>query len=251
MSTDSGERKPCAIFITILLLSWNLLFAQTFHAEQQQFRRVRAARINTETARTTLFQEAGINNPPKQMFIRVFKLERVLELWACNSDSQQFKLIKSYPLTAYSGTLGPKRQQGDYQIPEGVYFISGFNPASSFHLSMRVNYPNKSDLIRKTGSDPGGDIFIHGNKVTIGCIPIGDGGIEELYIIAVDTKSAGQEKIPVHIFPYRMDLTRYIEEYPDLKDFWDELRPVYDAFENTRRIPSIRIDESGRYRINP
>ena len=241
-----------------MLLSWNLLFAQNFQAEQQRFPRVRAARTNTETVRTDLFQEAGITYPPEQMFIRIFKLERFLELWVCDGDSQQFKLIKSYPFTAYSGTLGPKRQQGDYQIPEGIYFISGFNPYSSFHLSMRVNYPNKSDLIRKTDNNAGGDIFIHGNQVTIGCIPIGDDAIKELYVIAVDTKSAGQKKIPVHIFPCQMSnqqnlelLTLYVEEYPDLKDFWDELRPVYDAFEKTHRIPSTKIDESGRYRINP
>jgi len=48
-----------------------------------------------------------------------------------------------------SGKLGPKRQQGDMQIPEGFYHISGFNPASNFYLSLRINYPNPSGALGK------------------------------------------------------------------------------------------------------
>ena len=242
------------------LLALFLLFmttqagAQDFKSDQQRYPRVRQARINTEQIRDSLFNQAGIEYPSAQIFIRAFKQERILELWAADSVGAKFKLLKTYPFTSYCGDLGPKRREGDLQIPEGFYHINLFNPASSYHLSMQINYPNKSDRIRTTNPDhPGGLIFIHGNRVTIGCIPIGDRSIEELYIICVDSKSSGQDKIPVHIFPCRFvdeknkDILKdYTDDNPVLKTFWDELIPVYEYFESTNLLPDIMIDKDGR-----
>ena len=89
-------------------------------------------------------------------------------------------------MTAFSGKLGPKNQQGDLQIPEGVYRASVLNPNSSYYLSIGVNYPNQNDRkrgLKKKISNLGGDIFIHGRSVTIGCVPVGDHYIEELFYI--------------------------------------------------------------------
>jgi murein L,D-transpeptidase YafK len=101
---------------------------------------------------------------------------------------------------------------------------------------------------------PGGDIFIHGKAVTIGCLPIGDAAIEELYLAALDTRDAGHPDIPVHIFPARMSgesweafLRAETESRTELADFWEQLAPAFLAFEKTRRIPSVRVDGSGRY----
>ncbi|MFQ5607977.1 MAG: hypothetical protein ACE5GA_08525, partial [Candidatus Zixiibacteriota bacterium] len=117
-------------------------------------------------------------------------------------------------------------------------------------------YPNKSDRLRKSGNDPGGDIFIHGGNVTIGCMPLGDSNIEQLYIMAVDARSAAQKRIPVHIFPCRMDkaenkrlLERYVKKRPELGPFWDELRPIYDQFEENRVVPAVSINSSGEYKV--
>ena len=55
----------------------------------------------------------------------------------------------SYPICAGSGDLGPKRERGDGQVPEGLYEIDRFNPTSRYHLSLRVNYPNLSDRLRR------------------------------------------------------------------------------------------------------
>ncbi|MFC7667854.1 murein L,D-transpeptidase family protein [Hymenobacter humi] len=86
-------------------------------------------------------------------------------------------------------------------MPEGFYQIDRFNPKSEYHLSLGLNYPNAADLALGE-PDPGGDIFIHGGEVTIGCLPITDIGIEEVYLIAVAARAAGQTLIPVHIFPF-------------------------------------------------
>lgn len=79
-----------------------------------------------------------------------------------------------------SGTLGPKRMEGDYQMPEGFYYINEFKPYSNFHLALGINYPNASDKVLSDARRPGGDIYIHGGCVSTGCIAISDQPIEEL-----------------------------------------------------------------------
>jgi len=238
----------------IVMVSNDVATAKTFAEDQQRFPRVREARVETQAIRDSLTEKIGIANPPQRIFIRAFKSEQILELWA--DSSGKYKLLASWPFTAYCGTLGPKRRQGDLQIPEGVYHVDRFNPASNFHLSLGTNYPNKSDRIRKSGNDAGGDIFIHGNRVTIGCIPLGDEVIKILYVFAVDAKSSGQANIPVHIFPCRMDneanqkmLVRGGKSNADAKRLWKELRPIYDHFEQHRKLPTVKINSSGVYYI--
>lgn len=110
-----------------------------------------------------------------------YKQDRELHLYGFDTTWQHLDM---WPFTGFSGTLGPKLREGDLQIPEGHYQVSGLNPNSAFHLSMKLNYPNAFD--RKVAATEqrtqlGGDIFIHGSHLTVGCIPIGDTGIEELF----------------------------------------------------------------------
>jgi murein L,D-transpeptidase YafK len=162
--------------------------------------------------------------------------------------------VQSYAVCALSGGLGPKRQEGDGQIPEGFYEVDRFNPASNFHLSLGVNYPNASDRLRSKAKRQGGDIMIHGDCVTIGCLPLTDAVIEEVYILAVDAHAAGT-RIPVHIFPHRMDdegmkwlSTRNAP--PEMVAFWEELRQGYAAFEADHLLPGIRVEpKTGRYLV--
>lgn len=131
-----------------------------------------------------------------------FKKERKIELW--KRKQGRYRYVKTYRFTGFSGETGPKLKQGDGQIPEGLYRISYLNPNSSYHLSMKVNYPNRFDrkMARKDRRRRlGGDIFIHGNVVTIGCIPIGDKPIEELFtIIAANGYSRTKVIIAPHDF---------------------------------------------------
>ncbi|MBD3382999.1 MAG: L,D-transpeptidase family protein [candidate division Zixibacteria bacterium] len=229
---------------------------KSFKEQQNRYPRVRQARVNTTEIIDSILKKAGFDSWPEVIFLRAFKSERELEIWGGSDISDTLKLIRTYPFTAYCGKLGPKRRQGDLQIPEGVYYVDRFNPASSYHLSLGTNYPNRSDRIRATSPDPGGDIFIHGNRVTIGCIPIGDDQIEELYLLAVEAKNSGQSGIPVHIFPCRMyqeDCMRILDDRSTdnntLQSFWSEIKPIYEAFENTPILPGITIDDNGVYHV--
>lgn len=224
------------------------LFGQSFETLQLCYPRVRQASNHSEVYWQQRFQEFQLSYPPTAIYLRAFKMEEVLEVWV--QDNARWVMIIAYPFCASSGTLGPKRQQGDGQIPEGLYYIDRFNPASRFHLSLGINYPNASDRIRGHPTLPGGDIFIHGNCVTIGCIPITDASIEALYWLAVQAKSNGQEKIPVHIFPFRFDLPWSTYAPDHVRTLWQELAQAYRVFEEEGRWPQFSIADAGTYLIH-
>jgi murein L,D-transpeptidase YafK len=240
------------IFALVLLVCLFATSAKKPEPPRSEAPRVKQARVNNEQEIKELFAKAGIDYPPRKLFIRIFKLERSVEIWAMDDDSGQFKLIDERLACALSGNLGPKRRQGDHQVPEGFYALSDFNPYSKFHLSLRVNYPNKADLALCAGNDPGGDIFIHGSCVSDGCVAIRDAPIEQLYLLASDAKANGQKTIPVHIFPCRMDKSYcssvmgfFSIDDEGLKKFWNSLKPGYDFFEQNHLLPEIKISSDG------
>jgi murein L,D-transpeptidase YafK len=212
--------------------------------------RVKAARAKKGAGIQSLFSAEKLSYPPRALLLRVLKDEGQLELWVEPSASKPYQKLKSYPICAKSGGPGPKRKEGDGQVPEGFYAISGFNPSSNFLLSLRVSYPNDADRIRNRGARLGGDIFIHGNCVTIGCVPIEDDGIEELYVIAQDAQRAGAA-IQVHSFPARMDRADALKSWAAgdaaLTAFWDNLAEGYRWFEQKKQPPRIGISSDGRY----
>lgn len=145
------------------------------------------------------FQRAGVSLPPVRIALLAFKAERRLELWA--SDGA-WTHIKDYPILAASGGAGPKLREGDLQVPEGVYAIELLNPQSSYHLSLRLDYPNAFDRAKAAEegrTNPGGDIYIHGGNLSIGCLAIGDSAIEELFCLVAET---GKENVQVIIAPH-------------------------------------------------
>lgn len=147
------------------------------------------------------FKRAGVAYPPKQIALLVFKRERRLSLWARSATNGPWRFIRHYPVLAASGHAGPKLRQGDYQVPEGVYRIEHMNPNSSYHLSMKVSYPNELDrrmAARDARTRLGGDIFIHGDRVSIGCVAMGDPAIEELFTLVAET---GHQRVKVIIAP--------------------------------------------------
>jgi murein L,D-transpeptidase YafK len=110
--------------------------------------------------------------------------------------------LRVYAVALGRGGLEPKRHQGDNRTPEGRYRISGRNPHSSFHLSLRISYPSARDAAEAAarGEDPGGDIMIHGIRNgmgwvgalhrsvdwTAGCIALTDQEIEEIWRVVPD-----------------------------------------------------------------
>jgi murein L,D-transpeptidase YafK len=235
------------IFFGIIFLT----IAQDFKESQLKYQRVRTAQKEKESSLKKLFEEKQLLYP-SEVFIRVFKEEKELELWVKNTN-KEWQLFKSYEICSMSGEVGPKRQQGDYQVPEGFYVLDTFNPWSSYFLSMRVNYPNDSDRKISTAKNLGGDIMLHGACASIGCIAITDDFIKEVYWLAVLAKNKGQNTIPIHIFPCKMDEKRYSQlkkdytEKANLISFWDNLKEGFSYFETHKKLPIVKVDKTGKY----
>lgn len=118
--------------------------------------------------------------------------------------------VRIYFVALGQNPSGDKIGIGDNRTPEGLYYIEGHNPASKYHLSLRVSYPNDQDIAeaRARGTAPGGDIMIHGlprgfEKVgaehrqrdwTNGCIAVTNAEIEEIW-------SAIPDGAAIHIKP--------------------------------------------------
>ncbi|MDB5270257.1 MAG: hypothetical protein JWP58_3297 [Hymenobacter sp.] len=205
--------------------------AADFWRQQRLFPRVRAAEATAGPTVASRLRTRYLDPRRIEIMFRLVKTRVELEVWARNRGGGPFELLRSYPLAATSGSLGPKRQAGDYQVPEGFYEIDRFNPKSNFHLSLGLNYPNAADLALGE-PNPGGDIFIHGGAASIGCMPITDAGIEEVYLLAVMARAAGQTVIPVHIFPFpltEVELAKHATS--PHQAFWRGLLPGYAYFE--------------------
>jgi hypothetical protein len=132
-------------------------------------------------------ETAGLRYPPKELAYVAFKDARRIEVYGRNAPGEHWRYIKDYPVLAASGTLGPKLREGDNQVPEGIYRVSYLNPNSRFHLSLRLNYPNEFDRAMASADRRtrlGGDIMIHGNAVSIGCLAMGDEAAEDLFVLA-------------------------------------------------------------------
>jgi murein L,D-transpeptidase YafK len=146
------------------------------------------------------FQTAGVPYPLAALAFLGFKTEKRLEVWARYRDAWVF--IRAYNIEAASGTPGPKLREGDYQVPEGFYTIVFLNPNSRFHLSMQLDYPNAFDQQQAALEERyelGGDIFLHGADVSVGCLAMGDTAIEELFVLVAHT---GMERVTVLLAPY-------------------------------------------------
>jgi murein L,D-transpeptidase YafK len=245
------------LFIILLLAAFGTATAQTsvsfIDFQKAQPRSGDAWRRKEDTLQKQ-FSAKGLSWPARYVYIRSFKYDSQLEVWVKNEVKEQYKLFKSYRVCAMAGTLGPKRMEGDYQVPEGFYYINEFNPKSIYHLSLGLNYPNASDQILSDSLRPGGAIYIHGSCVTVGCIPVTDTQIEEIYILAAHAKNSGQDYIPVHIFPIRYSnkksvdyLAQLAKNDNNLKIFSERLESVYDHFEITRQLPVIMTNKGGDY----
>jgi murein L,D-transpeptidase YafK len=204
------------------------------------------------------FEKQNLVWPPAGMYVRSFKYDRQMEVWVKGNSKEPFKLFKTYKVCMQSGTMGPKRMEGDYQVPEGFYYINEFNPNSAYHLSLGLNYPNSSDKILSDGVHPGSNIYIHGNCVSTGCIPISDIPMEEVFIIASAVKDRQeQDFIPVHVFPIRYNVKKSVDYLANItKDnaaltaFNSNIKSAFDFFEMKKQLPIIMVNQRGEYVYN-
>lgn len=242
------------LFLIGLIISATLSAQNSFIQEQRLNPRVDIAFKQKEDSLKKQFKKQELPWPPKQMYLRSFKYDSQLEVWIRYNSSDTFCLFKTYKVCALSGALGPKRMEGDYQVPEGFYHINAFNPKSMYHLALSLNYPNSSDALLSDSLNPGGEIFIHGGCVTVGCIPIKDTQIEELYVLSSVVKNEGQDFIPVHIFPVNYNnkksltyLALQIKENKQYLKFVEKIQEVYDYFNLHKKLPVIAVDAKGEY----
>ncbi|MDB6075616.1 MAG: protein containing YkuD domain [Verrucomicrobiaceae bacterium] len=175
-------------------------------------------------------------------YLRIFKESSELELWLQKPGATNYEKWKTYPIARWSGNLGPKQKEGDYQAPEGFYNVvpKRLNPASKYHLSFNIGYPNAYDTAHHRS---GNLIMVHGKNVSIGCYAMTDPGIEEIYLIVEAALPDGQTEVPVHCFPFRMTEERMAQAKTDSSPwlgFWNELRPAYLAFEAAHVPPVVR-----------
>jgi hypothetical protein len=173
----------------------------------------------------SIFDDRGMQYPPKKLVFVGLKKENVLQVYADSGDGK-FCFIKAYPIQAASGRLGPKLKEGDMQVPEGIYKVVFLNPNSLYHLSLRLNYPNEFDLemAKKDGrTQPGKDIMIHGDTCSVGCLAMGDPVSEDLFVLAADT---GMKNIKVILSPVDFRKRQFDTTGLDLPEWSDNLYSV-------------------------
>jgi murein L,D-transpeptidase YafK len=225
----------------------------SFIAAQKKYTRVRDAYQEKETLLTDRLKKLNLSLDNLNLLIVAYKDEKKMELYVKSKTASGYSLLGTYDICARSGDLGPKRMVGDGQVPEGFYHIDRFNPSSSYYLSLGLNYPNQSDKKKSTASNLGGDIFIHGECVTIGCMPMTNDKIKEIYILAIQAYQNGQQQIPVYVFPFKMteeNFNTYKSMYasnPALIAFWGNLKRGSDRFYSQFKKLTVIVDNEGNY----
>ncbi|WP_186398509.1 murein L,D-transpeptidase family protein [Stappia sp. P2PMeth1] len=184
-------------------------------------------------------------SPSAPVLVRIFKQESELEVWKTDRTGR-YALLKTYPICRWSGTLGPKRKQGDRQAPEGFYdvHVGLLNPRSQYHLAFNLGFPNR--LERALGYT-GSALMVHGACSSSGCYALTDEGVEEIYPVVREALKGGQRSFQVQVFPFRMTPANMAKhrDNPNFA-FWSNLKRGYDIFHVTRRAPKVSMC-GGRY----
>ncbi len=243
------------IFLFPLLLLNTGMNSPSFRETQLSFTRVREAYAGKEKIVIKTLGEHSISRDSLRIYLRAFKTEKKVELWAKNISDSTYILIKKFPICDISGDVGPKRRYKDLQVPEGFYHISDLNPFSKYYLSMQINYPNASDSIRGVRGHLGNFIFIHGECVSSGCIAITNDKIKELYVWCIEAYNSGQKQIDLTIFPAQLTdsnysgLTTRFSKYKDEISLWADLKKSYDLFNKTCVPPTVIFLPDGTHEV--
>jgi len=188
------------------------------------------------------------SSPSEPMVVRLFKQTSELEVWK-RTTSGSYALLKTYEICKWSGALGPKVREGDYQSPEGFYDVTPglMNPKSSYWLSFNVGFPNKFD---QAWGRTGTNLMIHGDCKSVGCYAMTDEGIKEIYAMARETFKGGNRSFQLQLLPFRMSDANMVANAasPHLA-FWKNLKEGTDAFDATRQPPTWDVCER-RYIFN-
>ncbi len=245
----------------LLLLLFSLFFlssgmtSDSFREKQMKYTRVKEAYAAKGKIVDKTLSGHSISRDSLRIYLRAFKTEKKIELWAKNISDSVFVQIREFPICELSGSVGPKRRYRDLQVPEGFYHISDLNPFSRYYLSMEINYPNASDSIMGVKGHLGNEIFIHGSCISSGCLAMTDDRIRELYVYCIEAYNSGQKEIGLTIFPAMLNDARYsglIAGYSSNKDkisLWADLKKSYDLFNRTRVQPTVKFLSDGTHEV--
>ena len=178
--------------------------------------------------------------PSSPTVIRTYKKEAELEIWKMKTNGE-YALLKTYPMCRWSGQLGPKKREGDMQVPEGFYSIAPgqMNPNSHYYLAFNVGYPNAYD---RAYGRTGGNVMVHGVCSSAGCFSMTDEQVADIYAIARDSFAGGQRAIQLQSYPFRMTAENMAKFRLDPNiDFWKNLKNGSDHFEVTKAEPAVLV----------
>lgn len=188
------------------------------------------------------------SSPTEPMVIRVYKQSSELEVWK-RTNTGDYALFKTYEICNWSGQLGPKFREGDYQSPEGFYDVTPglMNPKSSYWLSFNVGFPNKFD---RAWGRTGTNLMIHGDCKSVGCYAVTDDQIKEIYALARESFTGGNRSFQVQLLPFRMtDANMAANASSPHAAFWANLKEGTDLFDRNRKPPDWDVCEK-RYVFN-
>ncbi len=239
------QARAVKVLIPILVTMFSLAETQaqqlcTIEDRLAEFGEIVRARLSPK------FEAAGVQYPPARATFIGIKQARAIEIYAADAAGP-LTFICTYPVLAASGVLGPKLREGDRQVPEGIYGIRELNPNSLYHLSLWIDYPNEYDCAYAEAegrTDPGGEIMIHGDAVSRGCLAVGDPAAEDFFVLAAVT---GIKNVKVILTP--VDFRAGVApELPDVTPPWTaelyenikrELAPYPRPLESDTTVPSL------------
>jgi murein L,D-transpeptidase YafK len=240
--------KISALFSYFLLTGFNNYAG--FIDDQLKYNSVKNAYEEKYEIIQTKLTRLSIEVNQVEVLIKAYKYEMEFKVFVRNKSTDEWLEYETFEFCSLSGYLGPKVREYDFQVPEGYYYINHFNPYSSFILSLGINYPNRADILKRPADRKGSGIYFHGGCATIGCIPLTDEKIKEIYILAALARNNGQEKIESHIFPFHLTENNFsmaIQKYPEHTSFWKNLMETERYFDSLNIQKNVLIDRSGDY----
>jgi len=227
-------RRGAAVGLTVAACAW-IAGCDDSYLDQS------SARSQQPISSATLAEMEKLDTAPSSpTLIRTYKKEAELEVWKKKSNGD-YALLKTYPMCRWSGQLGPKKREGDMQVPEGFYSIAPgqMNPNSHYYLAFNVGYPNAYD---RAYGRTGGNVMVHGVCSSAGCFSMTDDQVADIYAIARESFAGGQREIQLQSYPFHMTAENMAKFRLDPNiDFWKNLKDGSDHFEVTKDEPSVLV----------
>ncbi len=231
---NSIIRRGTAVGLAIAACAW-IAGCDNSYLDQS------SGRSQQPISSTTLAEMDKLDTTPSApTLIRTYKKEAELEIWKMKSNGE-YALLKTYPMCRWSGQLGPKKREGDMQVPEGFYSIAPgqMNPNSHYYLAFNVGYPNAYD---RAYGRTGGNVMVHGVCSSAGCFSMTDEQVADIYAIARNSFAGGQREIQLQSYPFHMTAENMAKFRLDPNiAFWKNLKDGSDHFEVTKNEPSVLV----------